>query len=115
MKRTTTNEIGSTRDDNRQSHEEKLERSAIAARLHCVEPRQRVLAALGPHSRVARGGLGGAPPAPPCSMGTGKPRLRMRAAMPGSRPRNARYASAGSTVLPAENTSSWSRLARVLS
>jgi hypothetical protein len=25
--------------------------SGIAARLHCVEPRQRVLAALGPHSR----------------------------------------------------------------
>jgi hypothetical protein len=27
--------------------------SGIAARLHCVEPRQRVLAALGPHSREA--------------------------------------------------------------
>ena len=25
--------------------------SGIAARLHCVEPRQRVLAAFGPHSR----------------------------------------------------------------
>src|SRR5712691_264078 len=35
------------------------ERSGIAARLRCAEPRQRVLASLGPHSREASGGSGG--------------------------------------------------------
>src|SRR5260221_3086854 len=52
---------------------------------------------------------------PFASAGTGKPRLRMRAAMPGSRPRNFLYASAGSTVLPIEKMSSRSRLATALS
>src|SRR6267143_3621829 len=47
--------------------------------------------------------------------GTGKPRLRIKAAMPGSRPRKFRYPSAGSTVLPALNTLSCSRLATALS
>jgi hypothetical protein len=75
-------------------------------------PEQR-LERSGIHSRGARGGSGGRAAAPPCSIGN--PLLRISAAMPGSRPRNARYASAGSTVLPAENTSSWSRLAIALS
>src|SRR5262249_44886431 len=47
--------------------------------------------------------------------GTGKPRLRIKAAIPGSRPRNFRYASAGSMVLPTLKTSSCKRLATALS
>src|SRR3989442_5719760 len=40
-------------------------RSGIAARLHYVESRQRILAALGSHSRGARGGSRGCGAAPP--------------------------------------------------